>query len=65
MSTPELIKHLTEADAATSTIRDSVIESGQSGTTTQSEAEAVIPDLVIPPAESGLDTSTSTQNIPD
>jgi len=65
MSTPELIKHLTEADAATSTIRDNVIESGQSGTTTQSEAEAVIPDLVIPPAESGLDTSTSTQNIPD
>jgi len=65
LSTPELIKHLTEKDVSTSMIPDVVIESEQSGTTTQSEVQADIPDLVISPTNSPQTVGTSTQMTSD
>jgi len=62
LSTSELIEHLTQDTTASSTIPDVVIESEQSGTTTQSAAQADIPDLVVPSVDNIEITGTSTQN---
>jgi len=62
LSTPELIEHLTKTDAATASAPDMHVENESAATTTQNEAQAEIPDLIIPVASSTTQEATSTQN---
>lgn len=61
LSTPELVEYLTNTDTASTSVSGAQSQNEPAATTTQNEALADIPDLVIAPS-AALETATNTQN---